>query len=150
LQVIIRREVLEDLDRENPTGEFANIIRVHRGDQTAEGSWKRKRKHFEEKRLDVDDSGSAIVSVSMTPTTPWFLGGGSVNNRHLANNWFHLRRSWFTGTSDELSENRPVRAQLQIHPAIAMGFHYSLRWYWMEQCECRGIQDDEDPNQGWG
>ena len=149
-KVIHRREVLDTLERNNTADEYDDVMREKRPDQKGEAMYKRRREEFESGTLN--DDGSIKEGQALTPLRPWFLSGrwkkkktGDKNNK----NWFKL-------DVDPLDDPRSTIFASQItdrHPAIMMGLHYSLRWYWMGMCNTRGITPSEIQEQrdgiGW-
>jgi hypothetical protein len=139
--------VLLVLEEDCPQAEieyFDDIIKFSRGDQTGEGSWKRKREDYETKILEHNDDGNVYTAVAISPTTPWFLRGGLMN-KHPRQNWFYLLVA--QGCHQPSKE---IQQHNEMHPSLRMGLHYSLRWYWMGWRECRGIRQEEVPYLGFG
>ena len=53
-------------------------------------------------------------------------------------NWFCVLQIdfWFLKTTGESRDLSPNCIKIhEHHPSIAMGLHYSLRWWWMGNCE---------------
>lgn len=103
---------------------------------TGEAIYKRKREQFEATWLEEGNRRFLKKGIEMSPTMPQFLYGQW--GKKPRNNWFHLKLP----SDSELARDKQKLIHAR-HPAIIMGLHYSLRWYWMGMCDVRQIEAHE-------